>query len=40
LILFQAANLRLTITNGNGEFELGEALAAPQVFQQIAKRLE
>jgi hypothetical protein len=40
LILLQAGNLRITVTNGDGKFELREAFATPQVFQQVTKGLE
>ena len=40
LILFQTTNLRFTLTNGNGKFELREALSTPQVSKQITKGLK
>jgi len=40
LILFQAADLRFAVANDDGEFELGKVFTTPQVFEQIAKRVE
>jgi len=37
LILLDAANLRIAITNLNSEFSLSEAFAPAQIFEQIAK---
>ena len=37
LILFQTANLRIAISNLNGEFALCEFFALAQIFEQIAK---
>jgi hypothetical protein len=40
LILLQAADLRVAVAHGDGQFALGEADAPAQVFKQITERSE
>lgn len=37
LVFFQAADLRFTVANGDGKFQLREPFPPPQIFEQIAK---
>jgi len=38
--LFQAADLRLAVANGDGKLKLGEMFATAEIFEQIPKGLE
>ena len=40
LVLFEAADLRFAVANGDGKLELGEVFAPAQKFKQVAKGLE
>ena len=40
LILLETADLRFAVPDRDGEFELGEALAAAQKFEQVTEGVE
>ena len=40
LVLFQPADLRFAVANGDGKLQLGEVFAAAEKFEQIAKGME